>query len=193
MSKSGRAISGEPPVTADGPGQNGAQAATKERSWEASLPEFTSTHLYALLGILLVAFGIYGFMVWGGSGDDLQYRAQSLVDAIAANDLEGVKSAAASGQSDDAVRFYENARQKLEPLRKSPSGRLVTSVLVVEKSPNNQKGTVVGIFAAASGTERSERIAKEAGVEKTAVELNTYWTTDSFGRWRLDATKTMGG
>jgi hypothetical protein len=198
MSRSGRAVLGEPPPDLAGDdrhGRNGSQkAATKERKWEYALPEVTSVHLMALLGILLVAGVIYGAMVWGAPADNLSLRAQALVDALAKDNLDSVKSAAASGQSDDAVRFYENARQRLEPLRKMPGGgALLTSVMVVEMSPNSKKGQVIGIFVPSKAPDRTEKLATEAGMEKGAVEINLFWVTDSFGRWRLDAKKSLGG
>jgi hypothetical protein len=198
MNQSGRTVLGEPPVESIRGDRSGTQTAESKakarKAVEFNLPEVTTTHLLTLAGILLLAGAVYGFMTWGGPSDNLQARAQTLVDALAKNDIEGVKASAASGQSDDAVRFYENARQKLEPLRKLPGGEtLLTSVLVVEMSPNSKKGQVVGIFVPSKGSERNEKVAREAGIDKSTVELNLFWVTDGFGRWRLDATKSIGG
>jgi hypothetical protein len=49
-----------------------------------AMPEITTTHIAALAGILVVSLGIYSFMTWGGSGDNLSDRAQALAVALAA-------------------------------------------------------------------------------------------------------------
>jgi hypothetical protein len=198
MSPSGRPVLGEPPVDhREGRGAQGAlqTAESKVRKAELNLPEFTSTHGYMVAGIFVAAAAIYGFMTWAGPSDNLSARARTLVEALAHNDLDTVKAAAASGQSDDAVRFYENTRQKLEPLRKLPGGSdLQTSVMVVETSGGSKSGQVVGIFVPSSASVRDSKTASDPmGMTERSVELNLFWVTDMFGRWRLDAKKSLGG
>jgi len=97
-----------------------------------------------VLGILGGLVGLWVvFSLMSRPAESVADRARYAVEALAHDDLSGLKSYASDTTRDDLVRWYDVAHMRLEEARKSwPTKESTIQIVVVEEDPKNNRGEV---------------------------------------------------
>ncbi len=185
IDKAGRAVVGEPPDVL----QDVEELKQKLREIPGRIP--VRRIVTTLAAVLVVGLPAYFLL---GASPSLAQAAKEAARAVAENDAGYIRSIAASGTSDEAREWFEKAHRQLVRQRESwyVKGE-VTEVHVASQAPSEGK-RVVGIsIHPGLGNARDVSLADPAAATAAApapCNLDTVWTQDWLGRWRLDGRET---
>lgn len=185
LDKAGRAVIGEPPDVLE----DVEELKQKVREIRDRIP--VRRIVTTAAAILIVGLPAYFLL---GASPSLAQAAQEAARAVAANDAGYIRSIAAWGTSDEAGKWFEEAHRQLNRQRETwyVKGE-VTEVQVGSQGPSEGK-CVVGItIRPGVGSARDVSLADPSAATAAApapCNLETVWTHDWLGRWRLDGRDT---
>jgi len=143
----------------------------------------------AVVSVLLLGY------LYFGPAQDIKDPARAVAEALAAADVNGVKSYAAPGTADDAARWYETVQPQLLQARQSwHSTSEVIDIHVGKEDTKERQGLIgIAIHPPALGATRDVSIADATAAvapAATPFDAETLWKLDGWGHWRLDGTAT---
>jgi hypothetical protein len=185
LNRAGAATIGEPP-----------DVVQDLEEWKQTLRDFRSRIpikqiVTILVAVLVVAVPVRYLL---GPSQGLAQAAEGAAHAIAANDVGHIRSIAASGTSDDAARWFDEAHRRLGQQREHWYAKEEVIEVHVASEDRSQRKGVVGIsIHPGVGSARDVSLADPAAATASAASpcnLETVWTQDWWGRWMLDGRDT---
>lgn len=198
LTPTGRAVLGEvPDHKYEEHARAAAIAAEKKHRAVDIVAEYDLGRSAVLAGALALSLLVLGslFFYSGGSPREfLQFKAGSVADALAEDNLSYVMKNAMKDGATDANQWFVNVQAILAEMKKeSPEKKLETLVMVIEEDPDAKTGQVEVAYLQKKSTSRSEEIAKAAGAKpigRTSLTVPIYWVYEG-GTWLVDGKKTL--
>lgn len=185
--KQGPAKVGEPRerVEIEIPGLSGVG----EKLAKIKLPDAKTMGIVA--GVLLVV----GLLSWLFSKQSIEQRSNALVKAIRRGDLESGVAMALPGTEMDAMTWLIDAHKQYLDVKMAIGNFDPGAKVQVQSSSGGSGGQTLIEFSREGATSSgpiafSDDLAPPTPGKKQSLQMVIFWSMDTWGNWRFDATRT---
>jgi hypothetical protein len=205
ITPSGNTVLGEPAAPRDQPRAQAPRAAARHdatdrfddvtsRLSQIRVPRVPPIALAVVAGI--VALSALGY--WFFSKQSVEVRSLTVARAIQMTDMKQVIDFASPGTEMDAIRWYNDAYKQYMDLRLALAGQDAGITIEPQGTPEGGRAKVKIVYSR-GGTRFDGSIFIDAlqpnpslANAKQTLELSLFWTTDMWGNWLLDGSRTYG-
>jgi hypothetical protein len=206
VTASGSTLLGEPPATKDHPKAHHAREtprrATVDRFDDVAstfsrirLPQIQMGTIVTIGAIVMLSALGY----WFFSRQSIETRSLEVARAIQQTDMKHVIDFAAPGTEMDVIRWYNDTFKQYMDLKLALAGQDAGITVQAPAAPSGGT-TRVYVHFSTSGTRFDGSLFNDAltpnpslASAKQTLEISLFWTTDMWGNWLLDGTKTFKG
>lgn len=200
LTPSGRAVLGEPgpdPAAAAHSKDSALDPTLEVDQWLDRLAKrLTSPATLAIAAGLILLLAILSFTSLRKS-ETLEDRVSKVATAAFQGDLQTIRELAATGTSEDAVKWYGAIRTQCDEFRqKLGSRRLKVDVTIKHQDSEQAPAEVVAVLDSDDQLERrGSSLPDPLSTVSTSVEhtlsLPMWWRTEGWSGWRLDGKRTL--
>ncbi len=186
LDKSGDAIVGEPPSIE-------ADLEEAKQKFQEGLSKVPVKKIASWAAVVVLAY--LGWWTFFGPADSLEATARQAASALAAGDVNALKSMAAPGTADDLVRWYDSTHSRLDQNRQRWHGGKdeAVEIHVSQEDAAGHKGaagiTIHPALAGGLDTSLADPAAATASAD-SPFDAETQWTLNRWGHWKLDGSAT---
>jgi hypothetical protein len=201
VTASGRAVLGEPlsaGTTSSSPHEPAALDRTQEvdQWFERMSRRLVSPATLATLAAVILLSGVLAFFSFRKS-DTLQEQVTKVAVAAIEGDLQTIRSLAATGTVEDAVKWYDAIRPQCDQLRQRLSSyKPVVDVSIKQHESDPGLSEVIARVDSEEKLERRGNALPDPALSMTTLEsrpviLPMTWRSEGWSGWRLDGKRTL--